>query len=321
MGLSKTTGNRRGFFKAIAGDRRAFLKTATAGAAIALSSKAQPPSRPLNIVLIFADDLGYGDLSCYGSCISTPYLDKMAREGILFRHFYAGGPVCSPSRASLLTGRYPARMGIPRVLVPDDTYGLPDSETTIAQMVKSAGYATMCIGKWHLGAMPQFMPTNRGFDEYYGIPYSIDMAPRPLMHNLDVIEQPANLNTLTQRYTQQAVNFIKQSGNAPFFLYMAHSYPHIPLNTSPGFVGNSSQGTYGDVVQGVDASVGAVLQALRDSGVDSNTLVMFSSDHGPWYQGSTGGITRAQGRYSKAECACRSLRAANVIPAVKCAIA
>lgn len=295
MGLSNTTGNRRTFFNAVAGDRRAFLKTAATGAAVALSSSAQPPSRPLNIVLIFADDLGYGDLSCYGSCISTPNLDQMAREGIRFRHFYAGGPVCSPSRASLLTGRYPARCGIPRVLDPDDTYGLPDSETTIGQMVKSAGYATMCIGKWHLGSLPQFMPTNRGFDEFYGIPYSIDMSPRPLMHNLDILEQPANLNTLTQRYTQQAVSFIKKSANSPFFLYMAHSFPHIPLSTSPGFVGNSSQGAYGDVVQEVDGSVGAVLQALKDNGLDSNTLVMFSSDHGPWYQGSTGGLRGRKG--------------------------
>jgi arylsulfatase A-like enzyme len=153
----------------------------------------------------------------------------------------------------------------------------------------------MLVGKWHLGSQPQFMPTNHGFDHFYGIPYSIDMAPRPLMQDLTIIEQPANLDNLTQRYTQQAVNFINKSKNGPFFLYMAHSFPHIPLDASTPFVGGSGQGLYGDVVQEIDASVGTVLQALKDNGVDSNTLVMFSSDHGPWYQGSTGPLRMRKG--------------------------
>src|SRR4051794_17012044 len=179
-------------------DRRTFLKTA-AGVSAALSARAES-TRP-NIVMILADDLGYGDLSCYGSTISTPNIDQMAAEGVRFTHFNSASPVCSPSRAAWLTGRYPTRMGIPRVLDTMDTYGIPDTETTMAQMLKGSGYATMCVGKWHLGSIPKYLPTNRGFDEFYGIPYSIDQGTRPLMHNLDVIEEPANLETLTQRYT------------------------------------------------------------------------------------------------------------------------
>jgi arylsulfatase A len=274
------------------GSRRTFLKSAL-GAAISFSSRAQ--SRSPNIVLIYVDDLGYGDLSCYGSNIYTPNLDQMAREGTRFTQFYSASPVCSPSRAALLTGRYPTRVGVPRVLGPGEDSGLPDSETTIAQMLKSAGYATMCIGKWHLGSLPQYLPTNRGFDEYYGIPYSNDMWPRVLMHNTDIIEQTANLNNLTQRYTQWAVNFISHSKDSPFFLYLPHTFPHIPLAASPAFVGNSGQGLYGDVVQELDWSVGQVLKSLKDNGVDSNTLVMFSSDNGPWFQGNAGNLRGRKG--------------------------
>jgi arylsulfatase A len=276
-------------------NRRDFLRTA-AGITATFSARAQsrPPSAP-NIIVILADDLGYGDLSCSGSSIATPNLDQMAQEGVRFTQFCAANSVCSPSRASLMTGRYPTRVGIPRVLDPADTYGLPDSETTMAQMLKSAGYATMCIGKWHLGSLPQYLPTNRGFDEYYGIPYSVDQGQRPLMHNTDIIEQPANLNSLTQRYTQWAMDFISRPRNAPFFLYLAHSFPHTPMAVSAGFSGRSSQGLYGDVVREIDSSVGQVLQSLKDNGIDSNTLVVFSSDHGPWYQGNTGGLRGRKG--------------------------
>jgi len=197
MGRWNRTGNRRTFFKAVAGDRRAFLKTAAAVAAIALSSNAQPPSRPLNIILIFADDLGYGDMGCFGSSISTSNLHQMAREGMPFRHFYAGGPVCSPSRASLLTGRYPARSGIPRVFDPDDTYGIAGFGNYNCADGEERRLCNHVHRQVALGSLPQFMPTNRGFDEFYGIPYSIDMSPLPLMHNLSVIEEPANLNNLT----------------------------------------------------------------------------------------------------------------------------
>jgi arylsulfatase len=267
--------------------RRAFL-AASAGSLIA-----QP--RPANIVFIYCDDLGYGDLGVYGSHIRTPNLDRMAAEGVRFTQFYSANPVCSPARAALLTGRYPTRVGVPRVLNPNDTTGLALSETTMAQMLKDAGYRTMCIGKWHLGHRPEYLPTARGFDEYFGIPYSNDMNPRPLLHNTEKIEEPANLETLTPRYTEQAVRFIESSAGRPFFLYMPHTFPHIPLAASSRFRGKSPLGLYGDVVEELDWSVGEVLSTLRRMGLDSNTLVMFSSDNGPWYQGSAGPLRGRKG--------------------------
>ena len=273
-------------------DRRMFLKvTAGFGASRALAA----PDRPPNVVMIYADDLGYGDLACYGSRLSTPHLDRLAAEGVRFTQFYSANPVCSPSRAALLTGRYPTRAGVPRVLFPKDTVGLPDSETTLAQALKPRGYRTMCVGKWHLGHLPRYLPTNRGFDEYFGIPYSNDMTPRTLLHNTEVIEQPATLETLTPRYTEQAVRFIERSRDAPFFLYMPHTYPHIPLAASARFRGKSPAGIYGDVIAELDWSVGEVLAALKRSGVDKNTLVMFSSDNGPWFQGSPGRLRGRKG--------------------------
>lgn len=252
-------------------------------------------ARPPNIVLIFCDDLGYGDLGCYGGSIRTPNLDNLARDGIRFTHFYSANPVCSPSRAALLTGRYPTRVGVPRVLFPNDTTGLPDSETTMAQVLKARDYKTMCIGKWHLGHLPRFLPTNRGFDEYFGIPYSNDMNPRPLLHNTETVEEPARLETLTARYTEQAVRFIERSAAAPFFLYMPHTYPHIPLAASPRFRGKSATGLYGDVVEEVDWSVGEVLNALKKHRLEDHTLVLFSSDNGPWFQGSPGRLRGRKG--------------------------
>ncbi len=272
--------------------RREFLN-ATAGALLAAPLHASTP--PPNVVLIYADDLGYGDLGCYGSGIPTPNLDRMAAQGMRFTQFYSANPVCSPSRAALLTGRYPTRVGVPRVLFPEDTGGLADSETTIAQLLKGKGYATMCIGKWHLGRPARYMPTSRGFDEYFGIPYSNDMNPRPLMHDLDVIEEPATLETLTPRYTEQAIRFIERSKGSPFFLYMPHTYPHIPLAASERFRGKSGAGAYGDAVEEIDWSVGQVLGALKARGLDRQTLVIFSSDNGPWYQGSAGRLRGRKG--------------------------
>ena len=275
-------------------NRREFFKTTAAGA-VAASSALSADAKPPNIVFIYADDLGYGDLGCYGGEIQTPHLDGMARDGMRFTNFYSANPVCSPSRAALLTGRYPTRVNVPRVLFPTDTTGLPDSETTIAQMLKAKQYKTMCIGKWHLGHLPQYLPMRRGFDEYFGIPYSNDMSPRPLMHNGEVIEEPAKLETLTPRYTEQAVRFIDRSKDSPFFLYMPHTYPHIPLAASARFRGKSAAGLYGDVVQELDWSVGEVLGALQRNGLANNTLVCFSSDNGPWFQGSPGRLRGRKG--------------------------
>jgi arylsulfatase len=272
--------------------RRDFLKTS---AAAATASLAAAPSRPPNIVFILCDDLGYGDLGCYGGGIRTPNIDSLARDGMRFTHFYSANPVCSPSRAALMTGRYPTRVGVPRVFFPNDTEGLSLSETTVAQVLKSKDYKTMCVGKWHLGHLPKYLPTSRGFDEYFGIPYSNDMSPRPLLHNTETVEKAATLETLTARYTEQAVDFIKRSANSPFFLYMPHTYPHIPLAASPRFRGKSAEGLYGDVVEEVDWSVGEVLGALKKNGVENNTLVMFSSDNGPWFQGSPGRLRGRKG--------------------------
>jgi arylsulfatase len=265
--------------------RRDFL--VSSGAALSTQLLAAPARTP-NIVFILCDDLGYGDLGCYGSKLHTPNLDRLATEGVRFTNFCSADPVCSPSRAALLTGRYPTRVGVPRVFFPQDTGGLNLDETTMADMLKARQYKTMCIGKWHLGRPKQYLPTSRGFDAYFGIPYSNDMSPRVLMRDTEVIEQTADLESLTGRYTEEAKKFINASKGSPFFLYMPHTYPHIPLGASKRFRGKSPEGIYGDVIAEVDWSVGEVLQTLKQDGLDQNTLVMFSSDNGPWYQGSPG---------------------------------
>lgn len=265
--------------------RRGFLQAAAAAGAAVLAAQAK---RPPNVVLIFADDLGYGDLGCYGSRLRTPNIDRLAAEGVRFASYYSANPVCSPSRASLLTGRYPTRVGVPRVLNAKDTTGLPHSEKTLAEILKARDYKTMCVGKWHLGHLPPYLPTSRGFDEYFGIPYSNDMNPRWLMRNTEVIEEQATLETLTPRYTEHALRFIGDSKAGPFFLYFPHTYPHIPLAASDRFRGKSPVGIYGDVIEELDWSVGQVMQALKTHGMEKNTLVLFSSDNGPWFQGSPG---------------------------------
>jgi arylsulfatase A len=273
--------------------RRAFI-TSSAAAAVP-SAYAQPNNPPVNVVVILCDDLGYGDLGCYGSPIATPNIDSLARDGMRFTHFYSGNPVCSPSRAALLTGRYCVRAGVPLVLFPRDKEGMPTSEITMANVLKNAGYATQVVGKWHLGHLAPYLPTFRGFDHYFGIPYSNDMSPRWLMDDTKVLEENVGLEDLTPRYTERAVKFIESSKGKPFFLYMPHTYPHIPLAASKRFQGKSPQGIYGDVLQELDWSVGEILAALKRTGAEQNTLVVFTSDNGPWYQGSPGRLRGRKG--------------------------
>lgn len=293
------------------------------------------PNRPPNIIVIFADDLGYGDLGVYGHpTIQTPHLDQMAREGMKFTQFYVGASVCTPSRSALLTGRLPIRTGMSstkrRVLFPDSGGGLPASELTIAEALKERGYATACFGKWHLGHLPQFLPTRHGFDYYYGIPYSNDMEvvkrgdpPLPLMRNEETIEAPADQTTLTRRYTEEAIAFIEANKDHPFFIYYPQTFPHVPLFVSDAFKGKSARGLYGDVVEEIDWSVGQILQALKDKGLDNNTLVVFTSDNGPWLvkneEGGSAGLLR-EGKGSTFEGGMREpaiFRWPGVIPAGK----
>jgi len=248
-----------------------------------LWAKEQPP----NFIILFADDLGYGDFACYGHpTIRTPRIDRMADEGMRFTQFYAAASVCTPSRAALLTGRLPIRSGMcsdkGRVLFPWSALGLPPSEITFAEALKTKGYATSCIGKWHLGHVPEYLPTRHGFDSYFGIPYSNDMEPTVLMRNEKVIENPAKQSTLTQRYTEEAIRFIKQNRDKPFLLYLAHTFPHTPLFASGNFKGKSPRGLYGDVVEELDWSTGEILDTLNELGIAQNTLVFFTSDNGPW---------------------------------------
>lgn len=244
-----------------------------------------------NFIIIFADDLGYGDLGCQGHpTIRTPRLDRMAREGIRLTSFYAA-PSCSPSRAALLTGRYPPRTGVYRVLGPDDPGGIPASEVLLPEALRARGYRTAAIGKWHLGSKRrEHLPTENGFDEYFGLLYSNDMIPpwvetqRPLRlyRGADPIEGAVDVSTLTARYTEEALRFIRENRGRPFFLYLAHTMVHVPLGVSPEHRGKSRAGIYGDAVEEIDSSAGRILDALAAEGLDGRTLVVFTSDNGPW---------------------------------------
>ena len=245
-----------------------------------------------NIVILFADDLGYGDLSCYGHpTIRTPHLDRLAGEGIRLTSFYAAAPVCTPSRAALLTGRYPLRSTLPQVLGPDSNHGIPESEITLAEALKQTGYRTMCIGKWHLGSTQEsYLPTSNGFDSYFGLLYSNDMippwvqtkVPLRLYRDTEPVEDPGDQAMLTKRYTEEALKFIEAAKGRPFFLYLPYSMPHLPINTAPEFRGKSRAGLYGDVIETIDWSAGEIIKALNDAGLEKNTIVIFSSDNGPW---------------------------------------
>lgn len=283
------------------------LLAATIALLVIEPTAAQAEKLP-NLVIILADDLGYGDLGCYGHpSIRTPNLDRMAAEGMRFTDFYVAACVCTPSRAALLTGRLPIRSGMSgdmehRVQTKNSPGGLPPEEVTIARALKRKGYATQAIGKWHLGHHPQNMPTSHGFHAFYGLRWSNDMEPArgipknapaslnpklewwncALMRDDQIIEQPTDLSTLTKRYTEEAVRFIQRNRKRPFFLYFAHTYPHVPLFASKRFQKTSPRGLYGDVVEELDWSVGQVLDTLRQQGLAKNTLVFFTSDNGPW---------------------------------------
>ncbi len=261
-------------------------------------------NRPPNIVLIFTDDQGYQDLSCYGSPnIKTPNIDQMAKEGARFTNFYVSQPVCSASRSSLLTGCYANRIGISGAFSPYVGKGLHPAEETIAEILKPLGYATAIYGKWHLGSEPELLPTRQGFDEYFGIPYSNDMWPfhpwqgsvfnfpvLPLVENETVIDTLDDQSQITTQYTEKAINFIQKHKDEPFFLYVPHSMPHVPLYVSDKFKGKSAGGLYGDVIEEIDWSTGEILKTLKENGLDENTLVIFTSDNGPWlsYGGHSG---------------------------------
>jgi len=254
-------------------------------------------------VVILADDLGYGDLGCYGHpAFKTPHLDRMAAQGARLTSFNTPMPFCAPTRASLMTGRYPWRCGLTTNPHPAqdglrlgmgtarDSAGLPFSEITLGRHLQRAGYVTACIGKWHLGHQPEFLPTRRGFDEYLGIPYSNDMRPVKLLDGEQVVEYPVVQTTLTARYTQRALRFIEHNRSRPFFLYLAHMHVHKPLAPGEMFYRKSNAGLYGDTVAELDWSVGEIMKGLKELGLDESTFVIFTSDNGPWYGGSTGGL-------------------------------
>ena len=272
-----------------------------------LAASALAADKP-NLVVILVDDMGYGDIGTFGSKLNrTPNLDRMAEQGMKLTSFYAA-PVCTPSRAQMMTGCYAKRVSMPNVIFPGCPTGLSAKEHTVASLLKQQGYATMCIGKWHLGDQTEFLPTKRGFDHYLGLPYSNDMGggtgnnrppppgraarpPLPLLRDDKVIEAPADQDTLTARYTDEAVKFITANKEKPFFLYFPHTAVHVPLHPGEKFKGKSNNGTYGDWVEEVDWSVGRVLDTLRELKLSERTFVLFTSDNGPWLtQGKNGGV-------------------------------
>ncbi len=279
-------------------------------------------NRSPNVILIFMDDMGYGDLSCYGaSTYRTANIDRLASEGIRFTSFLAAQAVCSASRAALMTGCYPNRMNISGAYFPGDKVGLHPEETTMAELLKEKGYATGIFGKWHLGDEKKFLPLQQGFDEYVGIPYSNDMWPigydgkpssagwkatiakLPIVVNNDIsryVETLDEQGQLTRLYTEKAVSFIERNKNKTFFLYLPHSMPHVPIGVSEAFRGKSGQGLYADLMLEIDWSIGEIMKTLEKNGLDENTLVIFTSDNGPWlnygnHAGSTGGFREGKG--------------------------
>lgn len=263
-----------------------------------------------SFILIMMDDMGYGDLGLMGvTNYKTPNLDRMRHDGMMFTHFYSAQAVSGASRAGLLTGSYPNRIGISGAPGPSATTGINENELTIAELLKQKGYKTAIYGKWHLGHLTQFLPTNHGFDEYYGIPYSNDMWPNhptgkypplPLIEGTKTIEENPDQSRFTTDFTDRAINFIEKNRNNPFFIYLAHPMPHVPLFVSDKFKGKSEQGLYGDVMMEIDWSIGQILNKLEELKLDENTLVIVTSDNGPWinygnHAGSTGSLREGKG--------------------------
>ncbi len=276
------------------------------------ADRAEEAVGPPNIVLVFVDDLGFGDLGCTGGEYKTPNIDRLADEGAFFTDFSVAQPVCSASRAALLTGCYPNRLGIHGALGPLARHGLDPDETTMAEMLRDIGYATAIYGKWHLGVLPELLPTRQGFDYFAGIPYSNDMWPHhpqsanypplPLFEQEEIVESDPDQRKFTRGFAQRGVEFIEQSvaADKPFFLYLPQPMPHVPLFVSDEFDGHSGKGLYGDVIEEIDAGVGMVLQVLEDLDVADNTIVIFASDNGPWlsygdHAGTTGGYREGKG--------------------------
>ena len=289
------------------------LCTMVATTASKASAKTDHAKNAPNVIIILLDDMGYGDLSVTGACgYKTPNIDRLCAEGMRFTHYYSPQAISSASRAGLLTGCYPNRIGFSGALFPSAKVGLSSSEETIADVLKKKDYACCAIGKWHLGDRQQFLPLHHGFDEYFGLPYSNDMwpfnpknpkfPPLPLIDGDKMVKEvtPDVLEQITTLYTERAVRFIEQNRKKPFFLYLAHTMPHVPLFVSDKFKGKSEQGMYGDVMMEIDWSVGEILKTLKKNGIDKNTLIIFTSDNGPWicygnHAGSTGGLREGKG--------------------------
>jgi arylsulfatase len=278
-------------------------------------TEAEKTEKPVNFVVIYLDDMGYGDLTQTGAIgYQTPNLNQMASQGLFFTHYYAPQAVCSASRAGLLTGCYPNRIGFSGALSHASKTGISADEETLAEVLKKKGYSTAIFGKWHLGVQNKFLPTRHGFDEFYGIPYSNDMWPYhprgpgafpdlPLFENETIVNRavtPDDQKKFTTEFTERAISFIQKNTENPFFVYLAHPMPHVPLHVSEKFEGKSEQGLYGDVMMEIDWSVGQVIQTLKETGLEENTLVVFTSDNGPWlnygnHAGSTGGLREGKG--------------------------
>lgn len=283
-------------------DRRGFVRSLVASmatpAVASVLSEAQPhaPSavhaarrqKKPNVVLMICDDLGYGDLHCYGSNLATPNVDALAAQGQRSMRHNSAHPICSASRAALLTGRYGHRMETTGAFTPGLPGGTSLDETMLSNLFKNSGYKTHAVGKWHLGDAVRHLPTHRGFDSFFGVPFSVDNYPLALMRDETVLEEDTDRATLTPRYTDEAVKCIEKSNGAPFFLYLAFSYPHDPPMGSPPFHGKSGFGDQGDAIEEIDWSAGEVIKALDRKGLTSDTIVIFTSDHGPWYQGNPG---------------------------------